>query len=138
MKRLLTFLLLLTVYGVMAQTPSIDPHWVKNNKYSDEFNGTRNAIWRDMTGKGWGSETFRPQNIQYGTENGRQFIRFVGEMVNGTPYTGGISTGPWTGTSLGLGYGYFEIEARLLQTPNIVSGLWPAFWLWHYNTTPPC
>jgi beta-glucanase (GH16 family) len=137
MRRLLIFLLLLTVYGVMAQTPSTDPHWAKNNIFSDEFNRTRNAVWHDKLGAA-GSAISRPQNILYGTADGRQYIRFIGEMVNGTPYTGGIETGRLITGHLGLGYGYYEIEARLLQTPNIVSGLWPAFWLWHHDNTPPC
>ena len=138
MKKVLILLLLITVHRVMAQTPATDKNWAKNNTFSDEFNGTRNANWLDMTGTGWGSETFRPQNITYGSENERQFIRFVGEIVNGTPYTGGINTGRTLSGHFGLGYGYYEIEARVLQTPNIKSGLWPAFWLWHLDNTPPC
>ena len=138
-KKILIFLLLIiNIYGVIAQTASTDPHWTKNNTFSDEFNGTRNAIWQNMEGKApWGSSFFTLDNIGYGIENGRHFIRFVGEMVNGTPYTGGIRVGHDFGGYDGLGYGYYEIEARVLQTPNIVSGLWPAFWLQHGGKNPP-
>jgi hypothetical protein len=139
MKKILIFLLLIiNIYGVIAQTASTDPHWTKNNTFSDEFDGSMKDIWQDLTGTGqsWGSETFRPQNIQFGSEGTRSFLRLVANMENGIPYTGGMWTGFEVGY-LGLGYGYYEIEARVLQTPNIVSGLWPAFWLQHEGKNPP-
>ncbi|MCL2682870.1 MAG: family 16 glycosylhydrolase [Bacteroidales bacterium] len=138
-KNILIYLLLLNAYGVMAQTPLTDSHWIMNNTFSDEFNGSRKNIWSNLTGSGWGIETFRSQNIQYGSENGRTFLRLVAEMVNGIAYTGGIETGFEKGY-LGLGYGYYEIEARVLRTSGISSGLWPAFWTIHsYKPTnsPP-
>ena len=140
MKKVLIFLLLFgMLYGVIAQTASTDPHWTKNTKFSDEFDGNINSNWRDMEGPStWGSETFRPQNIGYGIENEREFIRFVGEMENGVPYTGGIKTGRTSSGHSGLGYGYYEVEARLLQMPNIISGLWPTFWLQQGSVSPPC
>ena len=74
-------------------------------------------------------------------EDGRFFLRLVAERVNGVSYTGGIETGFEKGY-IGLGYGYYEIEARVLQTPEIVSGLWPAFWTIHggkpSQPTPNC
>ena len=125
----------------MAQTPQTDQHWIKNNTFSDEFNGSKTNIWYEMSGGPlWGSQFCRPQNILFGTEGSRSFLRFKAEMENGTPYSGGI----WTGYNVysgyghnGLGYGYYEIEARVIQTPGIVSGLWPAFWMQHENFTPP-
>jgi len=104
--------------------------------FSDEFDGNRNANWLEKRGEAGGAISI-PQNITYGSENERQFIRFIGEIVNGIPYTGGIVTGRTLSGHLGLGYGYYEIEARVLQTPGIQSGLWPAFWIWHQSYTSP-
>jgi len=33
MKRLLTYLLLINVYGVRAQTPQTDSHWIMDNTF---------------------------------------------------------------------------------------------------------
>ena len=125
----------------MAQTPQTDQNWVKNNTFSDEFDGLKKNVWYDFTGGPlWGSQIFRTQNILFGSENDRDFLRFIAEMVNGTPYSGGIWTGysTYSGSGiLGLGYGYYEIEARVIQTSGIVSGLWPAFWIQHENFTYP-
>jgi len=137
MKNLLIYLLLINIYGVMAQTPQTDLHWTLNSTFSDEFNGVRKNIWQDMSGPSiWGSETFLPQNIQYGIEGNRSFLRLVAEIINGVPFTGGIGTG-YSNGYLGLGYGYYEIEARVLETPDIVSGIWPAFWTIHASKNPP-
>ena len=134
-KILIFFLLIINTFRLLSQTPSTDSHWLINDIFSDEFNGTRKNIWNDLNTNldstiQWGSEFFRPQNIIYGTDNGKIFLRLVAEIVNGTPYTGGIRTG-FEDDYLGLGYGYYEIEARVLQKVNIVSGLWPAFWTIH-------
>jgi hypothetical protein len=140
MKRVLIYLFVLSVYEVMAQTPQTDPHWIMNNTFSDEFNGYRKNCWFDLTPSAhWGMEVFRSQNIQYGTENNRTFLRLVAEMVNGTAYSGGIETGFEKGYS-GLGYGYYEIEAIVLRSQGINSGLWPAFWTihsWKPSNNPP-
>ena len=144
MKKGIIFLFIINIYGIIiSQTPQTDPHWIMNNIFSDEFNGSRKSIWQNYgLYDSLGSAIHRPQNIQYGieTESGRNFLRFIAEVENGTIYSGGIRTGLEFGGYLGLGYGYYEIEARVLQTPNIVSGLWPAFWTQHsYKPTnsPP-
>jgi len=93
MKRIFLYLLLLYVFGVMAQTPQTDPHWLMNNTFSDEFNGSKRNIWGDLNGNSyWCSSIFRPQNIQFGTEGNRNFIRFVAEIINDVIYSGGIET----------------------------------------------
>ena len=122
----------------MAQTPQTDSHWIMNNTFSDEFNSSMKNIWLIFNKKAsWGSSYFRPQNIEFGYDNDREYIRFIGEMKNGIPYTGGIVLGPHYNGITGLGYGYYEIEARLLQTSGIISGLWPTFWTHHSSTNPP-
>jgi len=138
MNKIFTFLLFLCTFVVLAQTPHTDPHWIVNTKFSDEFDGNKNAIWQEYKLTDFlGSALGDPANIQYGTENQRTYIRFIAEMKNGTPYSAGVRVGLNYGNQLsshpGLGYGYYEIEGRLLQTPNIQSGLWPAFWLQHGN-----
>ena len=138
-KNALIYLLTLNISGVMAQIPQTDPHWTVNNTFSDEFNGSKKNIWGEFTPANnhqWGIENFRSQNIQYESEGGRTFLRLVAEMVNGIAYSGGMWTGYEEGY-LGLGYGYYEIEARVLGTPDISSGLWPAFWTNQGSKNPP-
>lgn len=141
MKGKLIILFVFNVIVVMAQTPYTDQNWILNNTFSDEFNGSKKDVWIDFHNENyWGSQIFLRQNIQFESEHGRAFLRLKAEMENGTPYSGGMYTGysVYSNTGLyGLGYGYYEIEARVIQTPNIVSGIWPAFWMQHANFSYP-
>lgn len=124
-----------------AQTPVDDNNWMLDNTFTDEFNGNRKALWRDLnTSSQWGQELFRSQNISYGTEASRQFLRLTAERAtDGNYYSGGLTTGFEEG-HLGLGYGYYEIEAKITDAQHPQSGLWPAFWTihsWKPISAPP-
>ena len=134
MKKIFTILSLIGICGVMAQTPHTDPHWIRNDILSDEFDGFKKNIWKEFSGlEMLGSAFPLSDNIQYGNDNGRDFLRFFANVENGNIYSGGLVMGPGFNGIYGLGYGYYEVEARVLQTPNIVSGIYPAFWMQQGN-----
>jgi beta-glucanase (GH16 family) len=53
-------------------------------------------------------------------------------IINGKPITSQFGVGLVSNTTP-FSYGYFEIEAKLPKGKN----LWPAFWMWSFDTWPP-
>jgi len=121
--------------------------------FSDEFNGTRDALWESLTGAGWGNETFSSDSkyITYDKSGSREYLELKayvendkGELKN---YSGGIHIPDKISNGSAMiknpdnpfYYGYYEIESRLTKgTQSIDSiGLWPAFWFQHSERNDP-
>lgn len=99
--------------------------------FDDEFNGSSvdpskwtvvdsNAPSVDPCCKGWGNQTFLPENVV--EKDGQLQIITKAQSVDGHPYTSGALM---TRNTLQFTYGRIDIRAKLPDT----AGLWPAFWL---------
>ncbi len=130
MKKLILLICITIPLYVFCQTPRNDNNWNMNNTFSDEFNMSLKNIWHIYIDNNprWGIGVFKDDYVNLESEGRMQFLRLSAVALNGNYYAGGIHTGVEFVGLEGLGYGYYEIQARLQETTGIQSGLWPAFW----------
>ena len=112
--------------ALFAQTPENEDNLRSASPLSNEFNGSMNSNWQiipeDLLASwGVGDQKMLSSQIDYETSGSRHYIEFNAEADNGINYSAGIKGG-------GFGYGYYEIEARVIRNQGSNSGLWPAFW----------
>jgi len=138
MKKLTLFFLILQFNILFGQSPLFDSNWILNAQLSDEFNNTTTVNWQDIVGGPfWGISYFEADNIGYGIEGSRSYLSLIADRYGTTYYTGGVRAGSDYGGVLGYGYGYYEIEAKIINTNNqLQNGLMPTFWFTNGQKLP--
>jgi beta-glucanase (GH16 family) len=102
--------------------------------FSDEFNGQSKLDTTKWNVRYPFAPTPINGELQFyspeGMESGTTYLRIIGEPlnVNGFSYQSGLIT---TKNKFTQTFGYFEMNAILPAG----QGLWPAFWLYHQDTT---
>ncbi|AUP80504.1 family 16 glycosylhydrolase [Flavivirga eckloniae] len=125
-----TLLLLVAIFfstSMFAQPPGNINDWQKDNRYSDEFNGsldTNKWFVKNTTNEGFVTSQVNVSG---------------GKLTISNSWDGTTSKGGWVQSKNAIAsnekYGYYEARLRINGPNN--GKIWPTFWMWNSNGSNP-